>query len=160
MGVGGWACAPLRGKWKRLDPWLHLKGKKGLTTRRPILPRFTSVTTHPMPTTNTHTSPHLSKMKNPPFSSNVQPNIISTPLQKIESYLGERRTRFAICFQISFLRELYFPSTSDKIITRSIRFLATTRSTHILFTRAPRCVGQFSTTQAAADRNLNTAGLL
>lgn len=70
-------------------------------------------------------SPHLSKMKNPSFSSNVQPNIIYTPFQKIESYLGA--TGFAICFQISFLHELYFPSTLDKIITRSIRFLATTR---------------------------------
>lgn len=105
-------------------------------------------------------------MKNPSFSSNVQPNIIYTPFPKIESYLGA--TGFAICFQISFLHELYFPSTLDKIITRSIRFLATTRL-HIFSLRGlftvqvnflSRVHGNTCRTQSAADRNLNAVGLM
>lgn len=104
-------------------------------------------------------------MKNPSFSSNVQPNIIYTPFPKIESYLGA--TGFAICFQISFLHELYFPSTLDKIITRSIRFLATTRL-HIfslcgLFTVQVNFLSHVHRntcrTQSAADRNLSAVGV-
>lgn len=105
-------------------------------------------------------------MENPSFSSNVQPNIIYTPFPKIESYLGAKG--FAICFQISFLHELYFLLTLDKIITWSIRFLATTRL-HIfslcgLFAVQVNFLSQVHRntcrTQSAADRNLNAVGLM
>lgn len=154
---------------------------EGGKTPRPPLPSLVSVSRHiistlfhrpaALPQTPSPPSPHsiypyLSKMKNPSFSSNVQPNIIYTPFPKIESYLGA--TGFAICFQISFLHELYFPSTLDKIITRSIRFLATTRL-HIFSSRGlftvpvnflSRVHGNTRTTQSAADRNLNAVGLM
>lgn len=152
---------------------------EGGQTLRPPFPSLVSVPRHiistlyrlhaapPLFSISPHSIyPHLSKMKNPSFSSNVQPNIIYTPFPKIESYLGA--TGFAICFQISFLHELYFPSTLDKIITRSIRFLATTRL-HIFSLRGlftvqvnflSRVHGNTCRTQSAADRNLNAVGLM
>lgn len=118
--------------------------------QRPPSPSLVSVPGHIISSPHPHPSsiaphsiyPHLSKMKNPSFSSNVQPNIIYTPFPKIESYLGA--TGFAICFQISFLHELYFPSTLDKIITRSIHFSGHQPSTYIFLARFPHGAGQFS----------------
>lgn len=84
------------------DPWMTLKGGKTLCPPRPSLvsvPRHIISTHHHLHSAPhlTHSIyPHLSKMKNPSFSSNVQPNIIYTPFSKIESYLGA--TGFAICF--------------------------------------------------------------
>lgn len=131
-------------------------GGGGTNTANPPVPSLVSVPRHIIstppstptttlpPTTSPHSIyPHLSKMKNPSFSSNVQPNIIYTPFPEIEPYLGA--TGFAICFQISFLHELYFPSTFGQNYNPIDPFSGHHPSTYIFPPRAPlRGAGQFS----------------
>lgn len=148
--VCGWGCSggPLvrtGGKWR--------KGMRSSDEGKPTVsfsPKFSFCPSthhiHPPPTPTILTAPHsiyphLSKMKNPSFSSNVQPNIIYTPFPKIESYLGGRRDPPSV-FKFHSSMNFIFLATLDKIITRSIHCFSGHNhpSTYIFLVRSsPPC---------------------
>lgn len=134
---------------------------------RPPLPSLVSVPRHIIstpfhPPPSHPIYPHLSKMKNPSLSSNVPPNMIHTSFPEIEPYLGA--TGFAICFQISFVHELYFPSTSDQNYTPIDRVSGHRPSTYtFLYARGSVLsahVRGSTCARSAAERNLNAAVLM
>lgn len=153
---------------------------KGGKTLRPPLPSLVSVPRHIISTLyHLHSAPHHLPPRPtplylpPPVQNEKSVIFIKRPTKYYLHSIPEDRILFRgdgirHLFLNFILHELYFLSTLDKIITRSIRFLATTRL-HIfslcgLFTVWVNFLSHIHTntcrTPSAADRNLNAAGLM